>query len=91
MLAVTALAALVFWQPIRHDVLVAGVLRSDAPSESALTEAVGGASDPTQVLQRIWQAGSLSGRAFVVGYLQRNQKPDALLARQMQAVLEQAA
>ncbi len=91
LLAVTALAALVFWQPIRHDVLVAGVLRSDAPSESALTEAVGGASDPTQVLQRIWQVGSLSGRAFVVGYLQRNQKPDALLARQMQPVLEQAA
>jgi len=89
-LAVIALAALAFWQPVRHYVLTAGVLRSDAPSESALAEAIEGASDPTQVLQRIWQAGSLSGRGFVIGYLQRNQKPDALLVRQMQPVLEQA-
>ena len=90
-LAVIALAALAFWQPIRHHVLTAGVLRSDAPSESALAEAVEGASDPTQVLQRIWQAGSLSGRGFVIGYLQRNQKPDALPVRSMQHVLKQAA
>ena len=91
LLAVIALAALAFWQPIRHHVLTAGVLRSDAPSESALAEAVEGASDPTQVLQRIWQAGSLSGRGFVIGYLQRNQKPDALPVRSMQHVLKQAA
>jgi hypothetical protein len=90
-LAAIALAALAFWQPIRHYVLTAGVLRSDAPSESALTEAVEGASDPTQILQRIWQAGSLSGRGFVISYLQRNQKPDGLLFRRMQPVLEQAA
>lgn len=89
-LGVLVLAALVFWRPVRHYVLTAGVLRSDAPSEAVLTEVVEGASHPARTLERIWRAGSFSGRAFVVSYLQRSQSSDPALVRQMSPVLEEA-
>jgi len=91
LLAVIALAALAFWQPIRHYVLTAGVLRSDAPSEAVLTEVAEGTSDPAPILERIWRAGSFSGRSFVVSHLLRRCSSDAALVRQMKPLLEEAA
>ncbi len=89
-LGLLALVALVLWRPIRHQVLTALVLRSDAPSEAVLTEVVEGTSHPARTLERLWRAGSFSGRAFVVSYLQQNQGTDPALVRQMAPVLEEA-
>ncbi len=89
-LAVFALASLVCWSPIRHQVLSALVLRSDAPSEAVLTEVVEGTSNPAPILERIWRAGSFSGRSFVVSYLQHRQSSGAAPVRQMELVLEEA-
>lgn len=89
-LVVVGLTSLVLWRPIRHHVLLALVIHSDAPSEPALTEVVEGASNPAPILERIWQAGTFSGHLFVVNHLRRSQKSGASLVRQMEPVLEEA-
>jgi peroxiredoxin len=75
---------------MRHQVLSAVVLNSDAPSEAALTELMEGASNPAPTLERIWQAGTFSGHLFVVNHLRRSQKSGTSLVRQMEPVLEEA-
>ena len=89
-LGVFALVALLLGRPVRHHVLSALVLHFDAPSEAVLTEMIEGTSNPAPILERIWRAGSFSGRSFVVSYLQRRQSSAAALVRPMEPVLEEA-
>ena len=89
-LGVFALVALLLGRPVRHHVLSALVLHFDAPSEAVLTEMIEGTSNPAPFLERIWRAGSFSGRSFVVSYLQRRQSSAAALVRPMEPVLEEA-
>jgi hypothetical protein len=90
-LGLFALLAFVLWRPVRHYVLTAGVLRSDAPSEAVMTEVVDGAAQPARALEQIWRAGSFSGRSFVVRQLLLRLNSDAALVRQMKPLLEEAA
>jgi len=90
-LVVFALVMFGLWHPLRNRVMTALVLRSDAPSAAVLTEVVEGASDPAKTLERIWRRGSFSGRAFVVGHLSHGVKPDVVMARRMESLLEEAA
>lgn len=90
-LGVFALAALACWRPIRHQALTALVLRSDAPAAAVLTEVVEGTSNPARTLERLWRAGSFSGRSFVVSYLLCQASSRPALLRQMEPLLEEAA
>lgn len=90
-LAAFALAALVVWKPLQHELAMFLVLRSDGPSEAALSELAGDAGNPAGNLTRMWRSGNLTARVFVMNYLKTNLHKEPPLVGQMAAVIAEAA
>lgn len=84
------LLALAFRGPLQWKCTAYFLLRSEAPSEEVLSDAVEHASDPGALLRQFWHTHRLRHREFVLGYLSRvsSSKPD--LFREMEPLVVEA-
>ncbi len=85
------LAAVVLWKPLRHEIVMALALRSDAPSDAVLSELTDGTSDRARTLERLWRSGNLVARRFVAEYLKAHPRTEPALANFVQSIVSEAA
>lgn len=90
-LAVFGLVAFVIWKPVRHELAMALTLRSDAPSDTVLSELADEAPNRGQALERIWRSGNLTARLFVAEYLVAHCQSEPALPTQLETIVTEAA
>lgn len=90
-LAVFALAAFIGWKPLRHELVMSLALRSDAPSDSVLSELADEAPNRARTLERMWRSGNLTVRLFVMDYLKARLHIEPALVSQMETIVKEAA
>jgi peroxiredoxin len=69
--SVLILLAIIFWRPLQQYCLLYFLLRSEAPSEEVLFDAVRQASEPSSTLLQLWRTQRIPHRQFVMTYLSR--------------------
>jgi len=90
-MAVLLLVVSVFWRPLQHELMMFLVLRSDAPSESTLSELADDAPDRARALERMWRSGNLATRLFALNYLKSRSRSEPALINRMESVVTEAA
>jgi peroxiredoxin len=85
-----ALLALAYWRPLQQKCSAFFLLRSEAPSEEILSDAVEHASNPGALLMGLWQTERLPHRQFVISYIGRISNSRSNLFRAMEPLLIEA-
>jgi cytochrome oxidase Cu insertion factor (SCO1/SenC/PrrC family) len=90
-LVIFAIAAVVGWKPLRHELGMSLTLRSDGPSDSVLSELADQTPNRAKTLERMWRSGNLTARLFVAEYLMAHRHSEPALVTQMEAIVKEAA
>ncbi len=90
-LVVFAIAAVVGWRPLRHELMMSLTLRADGPSDSILAELADQTPNRARTLERMWRSGNLTARLFVAEYLMAHRHSEPALVTQMEAIVKEAA
>lgn len=85
------LTAIIFWHPLQQRCLAYFLLRSEAPSEDALSAAVEQASDPASLLTQLWRTQRIPHRQFVLTFLSRASTANPALLQSLEPLLQEAA
>jgi peroxiredoxin len=89
-LVLFAFTALIAWKPLRHELVMSLILRSDAPAPEVLSGIIKETDDPKSLLLRLWQTQRIAHRHFVLSYLGRIVDSESNLFRAMEPVVLEA-
>ena len=81
---------LVWWRPLQQKGVTYFLLRSEAPSQEALSDVLEQAGDSGDLLTRFWVSHRIPHRQFVLSYLSRVSVAKPALSRAMEPVVLEA-